>query len=116
MQGHDDRNAERRQFRTIATDMANRYLPLVPALRSRGQTPLSRLIPTEPPRLTHAKLRDLAASVDRVQRTLEIPKARREHFEKLLSTHLSGTTSGNNDPEVAMAKIGIAPSGQRVCK
>src|SRR3546814_7588836 len=97
MQGHDDRNAERRQFRTIATDMANRYLPLVPALRSRGQTPFSRLIPTEPPRLTHAKLRDLAASVDRVQRKLEITKARRENIEQLIYTHLSGTTDGDKE-------------------
>ncbi|HEY9552820.1 hypothetical protein [Allosphingosinicella sp.] len=107
MQGHDDRNAERRQFRTIATDMANRYLPLVPALRSRGQTPFSRLIPTEPPRLTHAKLRDLAASVDRVQRKLEITKARRENIEQLISTHLSGTTSGDKEPEVALAMARI---------
>src|SRR3546814_18499234 len=66
MQGHDDRNAERRQFRTIATDMANRYLPLVPALRRRGQTPFSRLIPTDPPPLTHPNLPPLAPTVHRV--------------------------------------------------
>ena len=107
MQGHGDRNAERRRFRAIATDMANRYLPLVQAIRNRGQLSFNRLIPTEPPRLTDAKLRDLAASVDRVQRRLEITSARRKTIEKLVAAHLSGTTSGDKQPEVALAMTEI---------
>jgi hypothetical protein len=107
MQGHDDRNVERRQFRAIATDMANRYLPLVQALRNRGQLSFARLIPTEPPRLTDAKVRDLAAAVDRVQRKLQIAPARREEIDKLVQGHLTGTMSGDKQPEVALAMARI---------
>lgn len=107
MQGHDDRNAERRQFRTIATDMANRYLPLVQALRNRGQLSFNRLIPTEPPRLSDAKMRELRASVDRVQRQLEIAPKRREAIDKLVAEYVAGTTSGDKQPEVALAMTRI---------
>ena len=107
MQGNGDRNAERRQFRTIANDMANRYLPLVQTLQNRGHMPFSRLIPKEPPRLTEAKLRNLAASVNRIQRKLEITSARREDIEKLVSAHLSGTMSADKELEVALAMTRI---------
>lgn len=107
MQGHGDRSAERRQFRTIATDMADRYLPLVQALRNRGQLPFTRLIPTEPPRLTEAKLRELAASVSRTQRKLDITTPRREGIEQLVSSYLAGTSSGDKEPEVGLAMTRI---------
>ncbi len=103
MQGGEDRNAERRQFRGIATDMANRYLPLVQALRNRGQVPFGRLVPTEPPRLAEGKLRELEATVGREQRRLEVAPARRQAIEKMVADHLAGTTSGDREPEVALA-------------
>src|SRR3546814_9899383 len=59
MQGQSEKAAERRQFRTMALDMATRYLPPVQALRTRTATDFSRLIPGEPPRLTLARLKDL---------------------------------------------------------
>lgn len=107
MQGHGDRNAERRQFRTIATDMANRYLPLVPALRTRGQLTFARLIPTEPPRLTEGRMRELAAAVDRAQRKLEITASRRQVIEQLVTGYLAGASSGDKETEVRLAMIRI---------
>jgi hypothetical protein len=50
MQGHSDRGGERRQFRTMALDMADRYLPLVQALRNRNATDFSTLCCPERPR------------------------------------------------------------------
>ena len=107
MQGHDDRNAERRRFRTIATDISNRYLPLVMALQNRNQLRFDRLIPSEPPRLSQAKLRNLADDVDRVQRRLDITPARREAIKNLVLAHLSGTTSGDKEREVELAMTRI---------
>jgi hypothetical protein len=107
MQGIGDRGAERRQFRTIATDMANRYLPLVEALRNRNQLQFARLIPSEPPRLPEGKLSELATTVDRTQRKLEIKPARREQIEQLVQAYLAGTSSGDSMPEVGLAMTRI---------
>ena len=107
MQGNGDRNAERRRFRTIATDIFKRYFPLVTALQNRSQPRFDLLIPSEPPRLSQAKLRDLADDVDRVQHRLDITPARREEIKNLAWDHLSGTTSGDKGPEVALAMTRI---------
>src|SRR3546814_20209115 len=50
MTGQSEKAAERLQFRTMALDMANRYLPLVQVLRTRNATDFSRRIPGAPPR------------------------------------------------------------------
>jgi hypothetical protein len=107
MQGHGDRSAERRQFRSIATDMADRYLPLVQTLRNRGQLPFTRLIPTEPPRVTEAKLRELSSSLERAQRKLDITATRRANIDQLVSAYLAGTNSGDKEPEVGLAMTRI---------
>lgn len=107
MQGLGDRSAERRQFRSIATDMANRYVPLVEALRNRGQIPFANLIPSQPPRLPDSKMRELVALVDRTQRKLDIKPARREHIEELVQGYLAGTSSGDTMPEVGLAMTRI---------
>lgn len=107
MQGQGERAAERKQFRAIATDMANRYLPLVQTLRNHGHLPFARLAPNEPPRLPDGKRRELAGAVDRTQRRLEITKARREGIEELVADYFSGTTSGDKEPEVRMAMTRI---------
>ena len=107
MQGNSKRDAERRRFRVIATDMANRYVPLVQALQNQGQLKFSRLIPTEPHRLTQAKLTKLSTAVDRVQRRLNIASARRQQIDQLVSAYLAGTKSGDKEPEVALAMVRI---------
>lgn len=99
--------AERKQFRTIATDMANRYLPLVQTLRNHSHLPFARLAPNEPPRLSEGKRRDLAAAVDRTQRRLEITKSRRETIDELVTEYFAGTTSGDKEPEVGLAMTRI---------
>lgn len=107
MQGQGERAAERKQFRSIATDMANRYLPLVQTLRNHAHLPFARLAPNEPPRLPEGKRRDLAAAVDRTQRRLEITKTRRETIDGLVAEYFSGTTSGDKEPEVGLAMARI---------
>ena len=103
MQGHSDRNTERKQFRGMAVDMADRYLPGVQALKNRNATHFKRLVPDEPPRLTEAKMRELSQAVDRDQRRLEIGSSRRAEIDGLATAHLAGTQSGDREPEVALA-------------
>jgi hypothetical protein len=107
MQGHSDRGVERRQFRTMALDMADRYLPLVQALKNRNATNFSSLLPGESPRLTPAKVRELSTAVDRDQAKLKISTARRAEIEKLVEDHFAGATSYDKAEEVALSMTRI---------
>lgn len=116
MQGGENRAKERKRFREMAADMADRYLPRVQAFRNRNATQFRRLVPDEPPRLTEAKLRELGAQVDRDQRRFEVTPARRESIEELVSAYLAGAQSGDREREVglAMTRILMARYANRV--
>ncbi|MBB4841323.1 hypothetical protein HNP52_004425 [Sphingomonas kyeonggiensis] len=107
MQGGENRAKERKRFREMAADMADRYLPRVQAFRNRNATQFRRLVPDEPPRLSEAKLRELSAQVDRDQRRFEVTPARRESIEALVSAYFTGAQSGDRETEVGLAMIRI---------
>ena len=107
MQGVAERGVERRQFRAMALDMANRYLPLVQALKNRNATDISSLLLGEAPALAPGRVRELAAVVDSDQRKLGIKDARREEIAKLVDGYLSGTDSYDKGEEVKLAMIRI---------
>jgi hypothetical protein len=103
MQGNAERGVERRQFRTMALDMADRYLPLVQALKNRNATDFAALLPGEAPTLPRGKVRELAAAVDRDQAKLSIIDPRRSEIDKLVSAYLTGATSYDKTEEVGLA-------------
>ncbi len=107
MQGTAARGTERRQFRTMALDMANRYLPSVQVLKNRGATDFQALLPGEPGTLTPGRIKELASAVDKDQRRLEITDPRRRELERLVNEHLSGSTShdGSDELRLAMTRI-----------
>jgi len=107
MQGGENRSKERKRFREMATDMADRYLPRVSAFRNRNATQFRRLVPDEPPRLSEAKLRELVAQVVRDQRRFEVTPARRESIEALVAGYLAGAQSGDREQEVGLAMVRI---------
>src|SRR3546814_12183151 len=65
MQGAETRAKERKRFRDMAADMADRYLPRVETFRNRTVTQFRSLLSDEPPRLSESKFRELTAQVDR---------------------------------------------------
>ena len=103
MQGGDKRANERKRFRSMAADMADRYLPRVSAFRNRNATQFRRLVPDEPPRISASKVRDLSAIVDREQSKYEVAPARRSAIEDLIASYLATAQSGDREPEVALA-------------
>ena len=107
MQGVAERGFERRQFRTMAVDMANRYLPLVQTLSGRNVTDFPSLLPNKPPSLAPSRLKDLAAAVDKDQRKLGISANRREEISKLVGGYLTGTESYDKGEEVRLAMMRI---------
>jgi hypothetical protein len=93
MQDKSERGADRRLFRKMAGDMADRYFGLVDALRMRGYAKFRELLGTEPPDLPAGKLEELRRALDRDQRALGIAPTRRAEIEQLVDGHLKGATS-----------------------
>lgn len=100
MQG-DDKN--RRQFRTMARDMAKRYLPMVEGLRNRNATDIDRLVPSEPPRFTPGQLKELEEKIAKDQRRLKIGPNRRNEIDGIVDDFIKRTKSYDDGPEVALA-------------
>ncbi len=108
MQGWSgSRRTERTQFRSMALDMANRYLPHVQALKNRNATDFSALLPTEPPTIRASNLKDLIAKVDREQKKLEVTDKRREELADMATEHLSNASSYDRGQEVELAMTRI---------
>ncbi|MDH7639243.1 hypothetical protein [Sphingomonas oryzagri] len=107
MQGDDKKDTSKKQFRTMARDMAKRYLPMVEGLRNRGATDIDRLVPSEPPKLSAAQLRDLEGKVAKDQEKLEIGPKRRKEIEDIVEDFIRRTKSYDDGPDVALAMTRI---------
>lgn len=103
MQAETRKEPVRRQFGRMARDMANRYLPLVEALRNRNATDIDRLVPSEPPRFPAGQLRRLEEQVDRDQARLEIGAGRRKEVDDLVDDYIRRSRSFDGGAEVALA-------------
>lgn len=103
MQGDEKKDAARRQFRTMARDMAKRYLPMVEGLRNRNATDIDRLVPSEPPKLSPGQLKELEGKVVKDQQRLKIGPARRKEIDNIVDNFLKRTKSYDDGPEVAFA-------------
>jgi hypothetical protein len=103
MQGDEKKEASRRQFRTMARDMAKRYLPMVEGLRNRNATDIDRLVPSEPPRLSLGQLKDLEGRVAKEQKRLRIGPTRRKEIDNVVDDFIKRTKLYDDGPEVALA-------------
>jgi hypothetical protein len=79
----------RRKFRSIAQDIANRYLPMIETFRNRDTPKIRDLLSTANPIISKSKLDDLRTKVDRAQEDLEITTARRQSIEDLVSEYVT---------------------------
>jgi hypothetical protein len=103
MQGDEKKDASRRQFRTMARDMAKRYLPMVEGLRNRNATDIDRLVPSEPPKLSPGQLKELEIRVAKDQSKLKIGPTRRKEIDEIVDDFIRRTKSYDDGPEVALA-------------
>lgn len=107
MQGTDARGTERRQFRTMALDMASRYLPSVQVLKNRGATDFQALLSGEAGTLTPGRVKELAGLADKDQRRLGITDARRRELEGMVDEYLSGSASRDRSDELRISMTRI---------
>lgn len=103
----DGRTDDRRQFRKMATDMADRYLRLVEPLRDRQYERFRDLLKEETPTLTSGQLAELEALIDREQRRLHIPASRRRKIEEIVARYVRGAKSADFAPEVILVMVRV---------
>ena len=84
----DGRTDDRRQFRKMATDMADRYLRLVEPLRDRQYERFRDLLKEESPVLTPGQLAELKNSDRPRTATTRIPASRREKIEETVARYV----------------------------
>lgn len=107
MQTDSVRLDERRQFRKMAADMADRYLRLVQPLRDRNYTRFKDLLGEEPPRLSAGQLTELRALLDREQRNLHISHDRRRKIQQIVERYVKGAKSLDlgEDVQLVMTRV-----------
>ncbi|WP_108517019.1 hypothetical protein [Bradyrhizobium algeriense] len=93
MQTDSARSDERRQFRKMATDMADRYLRLVQPLRDRNYTRFKDLLGEEPPSLSAGQMNELRALIDREQKSLRISQDRQHKIRQIVDRYVKGAKS-----------------------
>lgn len=93
MQTDSARSDERRQFRKMATDMADRYLRLVQPLRDRNYTRFKDLLGEEPPSLSAGQMNELRALIDREQKSLRISHDRQHKIRQIVDRYVKGAKS-----------------------
>ncbi|MDH4990692.1 hypothetical protein QEZ48_07590 [Aquamicrobium lusatiense] len=102
MESAANRRGERRQFKRMATDMANRYLQLVDTLRDRGHLSMAGLLSEQAPTLPQGKLNELRELIGRDQRKLKITPTRRETIENSVDAYIHSARATDLTPDVAL--------------
>lgn len=101
------RSGDRRQFRKMAADMADKYLQLVDPLRERGYSKFRGLLSTQPPTLSPGKIDELKRAIDKDQEKLSITHERMNRLTEVVDRYARGTKSVDwgQDIELGMLRI-----------
>jgi hypothetical protein len=105
MQTGEDRPAERRAFRKMAKDMANRYLGQMQVFSRRGLGVLGDLLATAPENLTPSKREKASQQCDTAQRRNAVSDERRRQLESDVDQYLRN--AGESAPEMRSAVLAI---------
>lgn len=97
----EDRTQEKRFFRKLASDMAERYLSQMPLFRDRGLTKLGALLHVTPAVLSDGVVRELEAEVASTQRKLKIPEKQSADLRHLVDAYFAGAKKAV-EPDLAL--------------
>jgi hypothetical protein len=107
LQRKDDRRTQRTQFRSMARQMADRYLRLMEIFNRGGITSLSSLLDGPAETLPPGREKELTKRVLRVQEDLKIPTTIRLDIEKEISEYFQGASTEDNASDVRLAMLRI---------
>ncbi len=107
MEGSSSRKGDRKLFRKMANDMANRYLKLVDSLSDRGHQTMHSLLSEVLPPFPEGKTKELEAAVTREQHQLSISHSRRAALEEEVESYAKGAKSYDLSAEMRLSMVRI---------
>lgn len=107
LQSGEDRANQRRAFRKMAKDMANRYLSQMDIFSKRRLTNLSDLLTTEPEMISESKIKQLEVTVNATQRRNKISVERRFNLEVEINNYLESSTGEDSAKDVKLEMLNI---------
>lgn len=107
LQGGEERGNQRRAFRKMAKDMANRYLAQMDIFNRRRLNSLSDLLATEPKIISLSQLKQLANMVDSTQLRNKISSERRFNLENEINNYFVGSKGEDANKDVVLAMLNI---------
>ena len=105
LQNSQGRSKNRKNFRGMAKNMANKYLRLMPIFQKQGLSTFSDLLNTKPHNLSASNLSNLADRVDNLEHRSGIGVGVRSRMEKAIESYLSGAKSTFNGQDVQLAML-----------
>lgn len=113
MQSGDERGKQRRAFRKMARDMANRYLSQMEIFNRRGLHSLGDLLATTAASLPVGKRQQLRKHVTSLQRRHDLSEERRRTLEKQVEDYLSSSGERGEDLRLGMLSVMMERLGKR---
>lgn len=114
LQSSDDRAQQRRSFRKMAKDMANRYLQQMDVFNRRRLNSLGDLLSTQAEAMSPSKVEQLRGTVAAMQRRHGVSAKRRQAIEEEVDRYLQASGEGGEDVRLAMMSILFARYAKRV--
>lgn len=112
MQPERRNGSGRKDFRSVAKDMSERYLRRWDTFSKRGYQNLAVLLDSEPATISASNLEKLRLRVDKAQESLGVPEPRRAELEARVRSHLGRRDS--EDLRLAMVSIAMERYARRV--
>ena len=113
MQSGDERGKQRRAFRKMAKDMADRYLRQMEIFNRRGLHSLGDLLATATASLSAGKRQQLRKHVASLQRRQDVSEERRRTLEKQVEDYLASTGERGDDLKLGILSVLIERLGKR---
>ena len=114
MQSVEDRTSQRRAFRKMAKDMAERYLRRMEVFNRRGLHSLGDLLSTTQEPVSSSKRAGLAQRVDVSQRRYWISSERRRGLEKQVEDYLAAIGDSSTDLRLGILSVLFERYAKRV--
>jgi hypothetical protein len=113
LQSSGRRRKQRERFRSLAKDMATRYLRRMPMLNEKGLSVLGNLLSEEDVGLTPGRLKELDERVDSTRKRLRVPASQRDVFEKQVQEFWGNKTPMPRDIALGMLHVMMHRFGVR---
>lgn len=107
LQSGDERGNQRRAFRKMAKDMANRYLAQMEIFNRRRLSNLGDLLSTEPETIPDGKMKQLENSLDVTQRRNNVSSERRVNLLEEVNRYITSSTGEDATKDVQLEMLNI---------